>query len=55
MGLRGGAPRPALGVGQPEAEVGEDLFNDLGLVNECDDPHGSPTLWAEQRIGLMDG
>jgi hypothetical protein len=35
--------------------VGEDLFNELGLVNEGDDPHGSPTLWAEQQIGLMNG
>ncbi len=49
------ALRRAIPVGRPQPEVGEDLFNDLGLINECDDPHGSPTLWAEQRIGLMIG
>ena len=55
MGLRGGILRRAMRVGRPESEVGQDLLKDRGLVNECDDPHGSPTLWAEQRIGLMDG
>ncbi len=42
-------------VGQQELEVGEDLLDDRGLVNECDDPHGFPTLWAEQRMGLVNG
>ena len=49
------ALRRAIRVSRSQPEVGEDLFNDLGLVNECDDPHGSPTLWADQRISLMNG
>ena len=55
MGLRGGILRRAMRVSRSQPEVGEDLFNDLGLVKECDDPHGPPTLWAEQQIGLMNG
>ncbi len=55
MGLRGGGLRRVIRVSRPEAEVGQDLLKDRGLVNECDDPHGPPTLWAEQRIGLMNG
>lgn len=55
MGLRGGILRRAMRVGRPESEVGQDLLKDRGLVNECDDPHGSPTLWAEQPIGLLNG
>ena len=49
------ALRRAMRVGRPESEVGQDLLKDRGLVNECDDPHGSPTLWADQRIGLLNG
>ncbi len=49
------ALRRAIRVSRSQPEVGEDLFNDLGLVKECDDPHGPPTLWAKQRISLMNG
>jgi len=45
----------AVGVGGSEAEVGEDLFDDRGLVNEGDDLKGAAALRAEQRIGLMNG
>lgn len=41
-------------AGRPEAEVGQDLLNDLGPVNKGDDPHQSPTLRAEQGIGPVD-
>ena len=42
-GLRGGSRRRwAMHLGRPEAEVGEDLFDDRGLVNDSDDPHGAP-------------
>lgn len=44
----------AVGVGGPEPEVGEDLLDDLRLVNEGDDPRRAATLWKEQRIGLID-
>lgn len=53
--LCGGDLRRAIRVSRSQPEMGEDLFNDLGLVSECDDPPGSPTLWAEQQIGLMNG
>ncbi len=49
------ALRRAIRVSRSQPGVGEDLFNDLGLVTGCDDPHGSPTLWADQRIGLLNG
>jgi len=34
--------------------VSEDLFDDLGLVNEGDDAHGAPTPCTQQGIGLVD-
>lgn len=36
-----------------QVEVGHDLFNDRGLVNEGDDSHGIATLRAEQRVGFV--
>jgi hypothetical protein len=42
-----------MGVCGPEAEVGRDLFDDLGLLDEGNDPHGAATLGAQQRIGLI--
>ena len=54
-GLRGGSRRRwAMHLGRPEAEVGEDLFDDRGLVNDSDDPHGAPAPWAAQPIHLID-
>ena len=54
-GLRGGSKRRwAMHLGRPEAEVGEDLFDDRGLVNDSDDPHGAPAPWAAQPIRLID-
>lgn len=54
LGLCGGGLRRAMRPGRPEPDVGEDLFDHIGLVNECNDPRGSHTLWAEQRILLTD-
>ncbi len=45
--------RRAMRVGQQEFEVGEDLLDDRGLVNECDDPHRAATAGAQQGIGLI--
>jgi len=53
MGLRGGGLRRAMRTGQPEPDVGEDLFDHLGLINACDDPHRAATLGAQHGIGLI--
>ena len=52
-GVRSPADRRAVRVGRPEAEVGEELFDDHGLVYDRDGPHRSPTLGTEQRINLI--
>lgn len=46
-------PRPAVGVGGPRPEVGQDLRDHLGLLDECDDPHGSATEGTHQRVHLV--
>ncbi len=51
MGLRGCLLR-ATRVDRPESEVGQDLLNDRGLVNEGDDPHRAATAGAQLGIGL---
>jgi hypothetical protein len=40
--------------GWPHAEVGQNLFDDLLLINEGNDPHRAPTLRPEQGIDLVD-
>jgi len=34
--------------------VDKNFLDDLALVNESDDAHGSATAWTEQGIGLID-
>jgi hypothetical protein len=46
--------REDVGGPSPEPQVGQDLLDDRGLVNDCDDPDRSATLWTEQRIDLID-
>ena len=52
-GVRSPADRRAVGGARPQPSVGQDLLDDLGLVNEGDDPHRSPTLGTEQRSDLI--
>ena len=42
-----------VGVGGSDREVGQDLLDYRGLVNEGDDPHGAATSGAHQGIGLV--
>ena len=39
---------------RPDPEVGQDLLDDLGLFDECDDPHSSGTPGTHERIHLVD-
>ena len=39
---------------RPQPQVGEDLLDDLALVNKGDDAHRAPTPWTKQEIGLID-
>lgn len=41
-------------MSRPEAEVGQDLFDDLWPLNEGNDPHRPATLGAQQGISLID-
>jgi hypothetical protein len=34
--------------------VAQDFFDDEALVNDRDDAHLLPALWADQRIGVPD-
>ena len=40
--------------GRPEAEVGQDLLDHVGLLDEGDDAHWSTTPGADQRVHLAD-
>jgi len=53
MGKRRGGLRGAVRGGRPEAEVGEELFEDRGLVNDRDEPHRSPRLGTAQGIDVI--
>jgi len=46
--------RRAVGWGGPEAQVSQDLFNHLRLFDERENPHGSATGGADQRVHLVD-
>jgi hypothetical protein len=50
--LRGSGLRGAMGLRGPEAEVGEGLFYNRGLVKECNDQHRAARAGAQQGIGL---
>ncbi len=52
--LRDGAVRRRVRRRWPQAEVAEDLLDDLALVNERDDAHRPFTAWTHQRISLID-
>jgi hypothetical protein len=41
-------------VDGPEAEVGQDVLDDRGVVNEGDDPHRAATLRPEHQLHLID-
>jgi hypothetical protein len=41
-------------VGGPESQVSQDLLDDLGLFDECENPHCSATARADQRVYLVD-
>ena len=43
----------AVGWGGPEAQVGQDLLDELGLFDEREDPHGSATVRTDERIHLV--
>jgi hypothetical protein len=43
-----------MGWGGPKAQVRQDLLDDLGLFDAGDEPHGSATARADQRIHLGD-
>ncbi len=43
----------ALGWGGPEPEMGRDLLDDVGLLDERDEPHGSVTARALEGIDLV--
>lgn len=43
-----------MGMCRPPPEVGEDLLDGRGLVNEGDDPRGAATPRAERGVGLID-
>jgi hypothetical protein len=42
------------GLTRPQPEVRQDLRDDLGLFDERENPHGSGTARAGQRIHLVD-
>ena len=39
---------------RPQPQVGEDLLDDLALVNEGNNPHRASTPRTHQWIGLID-
>jgi len=41
-------------VDRPEPEVGQDLLDDFGLLDESDDPHWSRTPGTDERVHLVD-
>lgn len=43
----------AVGGGRPQPKVSEDLFDDRGLLDKRDDPHGSRALGTHERIHLV--
>ena len=40
-------------MGEPEAQVHQDLRDDLGVLDEREDPHGSAAARADQRVYLF--
>ena len=50
--VRRGAGRGQRRRAVPLAQVAEDFFDDEALVNDRDDAHLLPALWADQRIGM---
>lgn len=64
VGLRGEAPLPrgrqrvpprrAVGLAGPQPEVPEDLFDDLGLLDEGDGPHGARAAGTHEGVHFID-
>ena len=51
---RGIGPGRDLGFDHPQAKVLEDLFDDLVIFDEADDPHGPLTSGAAERVDFVD-
>jgi len=43
----------AMRRGRPHPQVGENLLDHRGLLDEGDDPHGARTAWADEGIDLV--
>ena len=50
---RGVGPGRGLGFDKPQAEVLEDFFNNLLVLNKTDDPHRAPAFGASERVNLI--
>jgi len=40
-------------MGRPDPEVGQDLLDDFGLLDERDDPQCAATAWTDEGIHLV--
>ena len=54
-GLGGkGVCRRVVGLGRPDPEVGQDLLDDFGVLDEGDDPHWSRIPGTDGRVRFVD-